>query len=241
MPENGEFILNNRIPRARVWDSRLHQTAFEVLCQHVPPPADLWDIECGQGAFSIRALEAGYNVRVVDSDVQQFKLSGVSCYSLNFDDVVGVENFVKANASRANITVALEVIEHVRNPWAFVKFCADMTKPHGYILLSTPNIGSIYSRLLFLCTGEFLMFRNYRKKFGHINPLTAAELEAIFDHYGLEVIVRAFPGKIPSRGNIKHMTKHTLGVLARWLLAPFVKGDMHGIYLLYLVRKQSSS
>jgi 2-polyprenyl-3-methyl-5-hydroxy-6-metoxy-1,4-benzoquinol methylase len=239
MSENSQSILNDQIPHARVLDSGLHRTAFEVLCKHVPLPADLWDIGCGQGAFGKRALESGYNVHAVDGDIQQFKLPGVICHNLNFDDVMEVENFVKANGGRANVAVALEVVEHVRNPWEFVKFCAGMTKPDGYVLLSTPNIGSIYSRMLFLCTGEFLMFRNYQKRFGHINPLTAAELETIFDHYSLEVIVKAFLGKMPSHGNIKHVAKHIVGVLVSRLLSPFIKGDKNGIYLLYLVRKRS--
>ena len=220
-------------PRARAWEG-LHQAAFGVLSQHVPPPRDVWDVGCGQGAFSKLVLEAGYHVRGVDGDIQQCRVLGVPCDSLDLNDVAQVEHFVRAQGGRADVTVALEIIEHIRNPWAFMRFCADMTKPGGHILLSTPHIESIYSRLLFLRTGQFLMFQDYRKLFGHINPMTASELEPIFDHYRLQILVKVFPCQMPRGGTLRHR----LGMLASWIVRPFAKGDKEGILLMYLLRKR---
>lgn len=233
MGESAESVNN---PRARAWEG-LHQAALEVLSQQVPPPRDVWDIGCGQGAFSKLVLEAGYNVHAIDGDIQQCRVSGIPCDSLDLNDVAQVEHFIRAQGSRSDVTVALEIIEHLRNPWAFMEFCADMTKPGGYILLSTPHIESIYSRLLFLRTGQFLMFQDYKKKFGHINPMTAAELETMFDHYHLQIVVKEFPCRMPSRGNMRHR----LGMLASLIIRPFAKGDKDGIILLYLLRKRGDS
>ena len=233
MGEREETVCD---PRARAWEG-LHQAALEVLTKHVPPPRDVWDIGCGQGAFSKLVLEAGYHVHAVDGDIQQCRVPGVPCESLDLNDVAQVEHFIRARDGRADVTVALEIIEHLRNPWAFMQFCADMTKPGGYILLSTPHIGSIYSRLLFLRTGQFLMFQDYRKPFGHINPVTASELETIFDHCRLQVLVKAFPCQMPSRGTMRHR----LGMLASLIIRPFAKGDKDGIILMYLLRKRGDS
>lgn len=232
----GERVEQVHDPRARAWEG-LHQAALEVLRQQAPPPRELWDIACGQGAFSKLVLEAGYHVHAVDGDIQQCRVPGVSCESLDLNDVAQVERFIRARDGRADVTVALEIIEHLRNPWAFMQFCADMTKPGGYILLSTPHIGSIYSRLLFLRTGQFLMFQDYRKPFGHINPVTASELETIFDHCRLQVLVKAFPCQMPSRGTMRHR----LGMLASLIIRPFAKGDKDGIILMYLLRKRGDS
>lgn len=232
----GERVEQVHDPRARAWEG-LHQAALEVLRQQVPPPRELWDIGCGQGAFSKLVLDAGYHVHAVDGDIQQCRVPGVSCESLDLNDVAQVEHFIRARDGRADVTVALEIIEHLRNPWAFMQFCSDMTKPGGYILLSTPHIGSIYSRLLFLRTGQFLMFQDYRKPFGHINPVTASELETIFDHCRLQVLVKAFPCQMPSRGTMRHR----LGMLASLIVRPFAKGDKDGIILMYLLRKRGDS
>lgn len=232
----GERVEQVHDPRARAWEG-LHQAALEVLRQQAPPPRELWDIACGQGAFSKLVLEAGYHVHAVDGDIQQCRVPGVSCESLDLNDVAQVERFIRTRDGRADVTVALEIIEHLRNPWAFMQFCADMTKPAGYILLSTPHIGSIYSRLLFLRTGQFLMFQDYRKPFGHINPVTASELETIFDHCRLQVLVKAFPCQMPSRGTMRHR----LGMLASLIIRPFAKGDKDGIILMYLLRKRGDS
>jgi 2-polyprenyl-3-methyl-5-hydroxy-6-metoxy-1,4-benzoquinol methylase len=223
-------------PRARAWEG-LHQAALEVLSQHVPPPRDVWDIGCGQGAFTRLVLEAGYHVRAVDADIQQWRVPGVPCDSLDLNDVSQVERFIRAQGSSADVTVALEIIEHLRNPWAFMQFCAAMTKPGGHILLSTPHIQSIYSRLLFLRTGQFLMFQDYMKPFGHINPMTASELETMFDHYRLQIVVKKFPCRMPSRGNVRHR----LGMLAGLIMRPFAKGNKEGIILMYLLRKRAGS
>lgn len=232
----GERVEQVHDPRARAWEG-LHQAALEVLRQQVPPPRELWDIACGQGAFSKLVLEAGYSVHAVDGDIQQCRVPGVPCESLDLNDVAQVEHFIRARHGRADVTVALEIIEHLRNPWAFMQFCAEMTKPGWYILLSTPHIGSIYSRLLFLRTGQFLMFQDYTKPFGHINPVTASELETIFDQYRLQVLVKAFPCQMPSRGTMRHR----LGILASLIIRPFAKGDKDGIILMYLLRKRGDS
>ena len=233
MGEREETVCD---PRARAWEG-LHQAALQVLTKHVPPPRDVWDIGCGEGAFSKLVLEAGYHVHAVDGDIQQCRVSGVPCDSLDLNDVAQVEYFIRAQGGRADVTVALEIIEHLRNPWAFIQFCADMTKPGGHILLSTPHIESIYSRLLFLRTGQFLMFQDYRKPFGHINPMTASELETIFEHYRLQILVKEYPCQMPSRGNMRHR----LGMLASLIIRPFAKRDKDGVILMYLVRKRGES
>lgn len=226
----GERVEQVHDPRARAWEG-LHQPALEVLLQQVPPPRELWDIACGQGAFSKLVLEAEYHVHAVDGDIQQCRVLGVSCESLDLNDVAQVEHFIRTQDGRADVTVALELIEHLLNPWVFTQFCADLTKPSGYILLSIPHIGSIYSRLLFLRTGHFLMFQGYRSPFGHMNPVTAAELETIVAHCRPEIAVKAFPCKMPSRETMRHR----LGMLAGCIVRRFAKGDIGDSILMYLL------
>ena len=131
------------------------------------------------------------------------------------------------------MTVALEIIEHLHNLWAFERFWADMQSQAG-IFYFPPHIESIYSRLLFLRTRQFLMFQDYRKPFGHINPMTASELKTIFDRYRLQKLVKAFPCQMPGRGTLRHR----LGMVACWIVRPFAKGDKEGFILMYLLRKR---
>lgn len=48
-----------------------------------------------------------------------------------------------------------EVIEHLENPAHVLRECARVLRPHGVLVLSTPNILNAGSRLRFLLTGFF--------------------------------------------------------------------------------------
>jgi len=143
-------------------------------------------------------MEAGHHVRAVDGDTRQCQVPGVPCDSLDLNDVARMEHFIRAHGGRADAMVALEIIEHLHNPWVFMQFCAGMTKLGGHVFLSTPHIESSYSRSQFLRTGQFLMFQDYKRPFDHINPITTAELEAIYDRWDLQIVAKAFPCHMPS-------------------------------------------
>lgn len=84
--------------------------------------------------------------------------------------------------------VCLEVIEHMTNPSQLIRRLADVLKPGGLLVLSTPNILSMKSRLRFLTEGAWEYFReplleraqvayaNPKEHF-HIAPLRIHELE----------------------------------------------------------------
>lgn len=53
-----------------------------------------------------------------------------------------------------DIVLATEVIEHLPNHSVFVAEAARMVKPGGYLILTTPNVHRLSSRLRFLLTGQ---------------------------------------------------------------------------------------
>ncbi len=132
--------------------------------------------------------------------------------------------------------VALEVIEHLENPWHFTRQCAAALSPGGWLLISTPNIESSRSRIEFLLTGEFRFFR--AKDFvecGHITSLTAQQIERTAFHAGLEQVeYRHSRHKgMPCPGSFRKTLRSLLYALS-WL---FMKGQKHGEESLFLFRK----
>ena len=75
--------------------------------------------------------------------------------------------------------VSVEVIEHVEDPFLFWRELARIAKPGATLVVTTPNVLNINSRLRTLFTGFPLLFdplpldrRDPRRLGGHIHPIT---------------------------------------------------------------------
>jgi SAM-dependent methyltransferase len=91
----------------------------------------------------------------------------------------------------------LEVIEHVENPWKLFRDISETLRPGGRLLLSTPNVASFLSRLIFLRSGKFHQFGDEDIAYGHINPVTPFEMETIADRAGWRVLEVQPGGYLP--------------------------------------------
>jgi SAM-dependent methyltransferase len=79
-----------------------------------------------------------------------------------------------------DIVYAIEVIEHLKNPYDFIHEMHRTVKPGGMAIITTPNILNLSSRLAYLFTGFFGLFGplsldpgDARRQWGHIMPLSA--------------------------------------------------------------------
>ncbi|MBI4712409.1 MAG: class I SAM-dependent methyltransferase [Planctomycetes bacterium] len=213
----------------------LHGQVMELIKKYLPPPASVLDMGAGEGAFSLRLIDHGYNVDACDVDTKQFKTKNIA---ITFIDLH--QNFTNNFQKKYDGLIALEVIEHLYNPWQFIQQCVTLVKPGGIIVLTTPNVTSFLSRYVFLRSGVFEHFLDDESlKYGHINPLTGKELEIIFQKNELEIIYKGSGGTLPlvHFPNWRIISKFTLW---RNIMLPFfylfMKGDKHGWCLIYIVR-----
>ena len=111
-----------------------------------------------------------------------------------------------------------------------------MVKPGVYILISTPNITSWYSRLNFLLKGRFHQFEDHDRDYGHINPTAQDELLYIAKNLDLNT-VKASPGGFLPRlwllPSFKGMILNVIGFLSSF----FMRGIKNGWCLISLFRK----
>ena len=98
----------------------------------------------------------------------------------------------------ADVTAAVEVIEHLENPRAFVRELARVTKPGGWIVVTTPNQLSVLSLLTLTAKGQFSAFQpgDYP---AHRTALLETDLRRIADECGLADVEIAFTrwGRLP--------------------------------------------
>jgi 2-polyprenyl-3-methyl-5-hydroxy-6-metoxy-1,4-benzoquinol methylase len=105
-----------------------------------------------------------------------------------------------ADAS-ADATAAVEVIEHLENPRAFVRELVRVTRPGGWVVVTTPNQLSGLSLLTLVMKGQFSAFQvtDYP---AHRTALLEIDLRRIADECGLDAIEIAYTrwGRVPLTG-----------------------------------------
>lgn len=79
--------------------------------------------------------------------------------------------------------VAADVIEHLENPWHFVREATRVSRKT--VIISTPNVESVMSRVMFCRTGNLWGFdENERRLSHHITPIFAWQIKKAADQAG---------------------------------------------------------
>jgi 2-polyprenyl-3-methyl-5-hydroxy-6-metoxy-1,4-benzoquinol methylase len=124
------------------------------------------DLGAGSGALAIRLERLGYDVLAVDTDRPSFEAQVVFCaVDLNesgFADALGREGFA--------LVTAVEVIEHLQSPIAFLQGVRALLADDGIAVVTTPNLDSLPARVKFLVKGKVRMF-DERGDPTHITPI----------------------------------------------------------------------
>lgn len=147
------------------------------------PAGSLLDAGTGAGELAKAMSDRGFNVTACDVYESDFKYHGqIPFEKANFDEhwpfTQGTFDYV----------VCLEVVEHMANPSQLISNLSKALRPGGLLILLTPNILSMKSRLRFLTEGAWEYFRepllershldytNPKEHF-HIAPLRVHEIE----------------------------------------------------------------
>lgn len=85
----------------------------------------------------------------------------------------------------------LDVLEHMYNPWAQLKFLADHLRPDAQVIVSLPNVGHI-SVLASLAEGKFKYLKAGILDVTHIRFFTLAEMHDMFEQTGFKVEVQGY-------------------------------------------------
>lgn len=84
----------------------------------------------------------------------------------------------------ADVVTAVETIEHLENPRAFVRELARLVKPGGWVMVTTPNQLSLLSLASLLLRGKFNYFQDAHYP-AHITALLEVDLRRIASECGL--------------------------------------------------------
>jgi 2-polyprenyl-3-methyl-5-hydroxy-6-metoxy-1,4-benzoquinol methylase len=219
-------------------DLGVHERAAELAQKYFPPNCSVLDVGAGAGAFSQRLADIGYNVTALDVDPLKWIPKDIPFLELDID--AGVQASVN---QQFDSVVCLEVIEHVKNSWNLLNELFNVTRPGGYLLLSTPNVTSFLSRAEFFVTGRFHQFDYTDLSYGHINPISAFHLQNHAESVGWKLIDIQPGGYLPVlnlttfRPFLWVAAMNTLSALS-YLIS---RGHKQGWTLFYVMQKAKSS
>jgi 2-polyprenyl-3-methyl-5-hydroxy-6-metoxy-1,4-benzoquinol methylase len=109
------------------------------------PTGRILEVGCGYGYFLKAALDAGYDAYGVDLSPAAVKFAEERYPGRVFRGFV--EEIPEIQAEKYDVIFASHLIEHVTDPAAFLDTAGRLLKPGGLVVMVTPNIGSLLSRV----------------------------------------------------------------------------------------------
>jgi 2-polyprenyl-3-methyl-5-hydroxy-6-metoxy-1,4-benzoquinol methylase len=122
----------------------------------------------------------------------------------------------------ADVVAALETIEHLENPRAFVRLLYRLTRPGGWIFLTTPNQRSLLSLATLIVKGRFSHFQDVHYP-AHLTALLDVDLARIAREVGLERVAIEYTGA----GRLVFTPRH----YPRWLARAFPRALSDNVML----------
>jgi 2-polyprenyl-3-methyl-5-hydroxy-6-metoxy-1,4-benzoquinol methylase len=173
-------------------DAAIYRLVEDILGRHGALGGRLVDAGCGRGGL-LRALGRGFD----------------SCCGL---DAVAYEGFPRdaafhrvdldaddwGMAEQGDVVAAVETIEHLENPWAFLRRLAAMARPGGWVVVTTPNQLSVLSLVTLVVKHRFSAFQDSHFP-AHRTALLPADLCRAATACGLRVVDVAYSlyGRVP--------------------------------------------
>ncbi len=170
----------NKITPHAMAAPNIYETALSFLPKKRGKTIRVLDAGAGSGSLSLMLKEKGFTVSACDINPKQYAVSGIQCKKANLNEKIPYRS------GTFDYVMSLEMIEHLEDPWTFLREARRVLKPKGQLILSTPNVTHISSRVFYLLFGRFIPFwsRRYMEFNWHIQPIFFWTLSFMLDHIG---------------------------------------------------------
>ncbi len=164
------------------------RTLFRILdlLEQLPRGKAL-DIPAGEGGLAHCLKDMGFEVVGAEIDPGFFKARGIECLKIDMNTAMPLEN------ESFDYIVCLEGIEHLQNPFQFIRECYRILRLGGRLILSTPNILNSASRLKYFFSGFYSLCPKplneftHKPFFDHINPMTYYQIRYALQSNGFQI------------------------------------------------------
>ena len=168
---------------------KAHNMIIKVLKNYGGKRGRILDTPAGSGEISKKLQDAGFKVYAADIAPELFKLPAVHCEKVDLNQNLPYEDEFFDYILNSN------GIEHLEDQYTFVRECYRLLKPHGKLLISTPNILNLKARVANFLLG-FPTFHDRPQNEvddyeggGHINNVSYFDLRINLHRNGFKIIL----------------------------------------------------
>jgi SAM-dependent methyltransferase len=183
--------MNDTHPISQV---EIHTKVREIANSLLKGKVKVIDAAAGNGYMTKWLMEHGAEVTPFDISCSDWKMTDIKC---NYSDF---NKRIEADDNTFDIGISIETIEHVENPFHFIRELSRVTKPNGLIIITTPNVHSIRSRIKFLFCGLPTLFEYIQDDHmgQHISPVSIGQFLYGFKMANLKLVDIYSTGPKPS-------------------------------------------
>lgn len=162
-------------------DTTIYRMVARAVARRGIGNATLIDVGCGRGA--LRTHVAPFARRYIGIDAVRYEgiEPGVEFHQVNLDRPDTLADL----EGTGDVVVAVETIEHLENPRAFLRLLVRMTRPGGWVIATTPNVRSALSLATLVVRGQFSQFQDVHYP-AHLSPMLEVDLRRIASEIALD-------------------------------------------------------
>ncbi|EKO78327.1 MULTISPECIES: class I SAM-dependent methyltransferase [Leptospira] len=153
-------------------DYRVHDLCYNLIRERFVnfEKLKVLDIATGAGAFAQKLMDSFPSWSV---DINDFEKQALIKANKRFSLDLNADFGRKIIKTKYDLVVAIEILEHLENPWHFLRNIRDLLKPNGLLVISTPNGDSLLDRVFYITEGHSLYFgeSGYENSVGHITEV----------------------------------------------------------------------
>lgn len=163
---------------AGYYSDHIHEGAMTMMLESVKDKnASIMDIGAGTGAFCRRMLDHGYSDLSAIEKYADFKVEEAKLFQFNLNIDWPIDDHF-------DVFIALEIIEHMENPWHFLRQIRAMAHEQSICIISTPNPINFIDRLKLFTTGKVEMMTHN----DHRSPIFPEVMEMACKETGWKIV-----------------------------------------------------